>query len=68
MKSSKVSKVLAASRLGKKVRDKIKKSKEAPRESSDKTEEKEEVFTSKHEEGSLEQYKELLELRQRKSK
>ncbi|XP_005187116.2 ABC transporter F family member 4 [Musca domestica] len=68
MKSSKVSKVLAASRLGKKVRDKIKKSKEAPRESSDKAEEKEEVFTSKHEEGSLEQYKELLELRQRKSK
>ncbi|XP_059216897.1 glutamic acid-rich protein isoform X2 [Stomoxys calcitrans] len=68
MKSSKVSKVLAASRLGKRVRDKIKKSKEASREDSDKPEKQEEIFTSKHEDGSLEQYKELLELRQRKPK
>lgn len=68
MKSSKVSKVLAASRLGKRVRDKIKKSKETSRDCSEKSEPKEETFTSKHEEGSLEQYKELLELRQRKSK
>ncbi|XP_075160794.1 uncharacterized protein LOC142233681 [Haematobia irritans] len=68
MKSSKVSKVLAASRLGKRVRDKIKKSKEASREDLEKPEQKEELYTSKHEDGSLEQYKELLELRQRKSK
>lgn len=73
MKSSKVSKVLAASRLGKRVRDKIKKSKHSKKQTSHENSDAEKekstapVFTSKHEDGSIEQYKELLEMRQRKS-
>lgn len=72
MKSSKVSKVLAASRLAKRVRDKIKTSKrskkETPRENSESEKEKTTpVFTSKHEDGSVDQYKELMEMRQRKT-
>ncbi|KAM7356984.1 uncharacterized protein ACRADG_002525 [Cochliomyia hominivorax] len=72
MKSSKVSKVLAASRLGKRVRDKIKKSKHSKKDKSHENDDAEKekttpVFTSKHEDGSIEQYKELLEMRQRKS-
>ncbi|XP_037933018.1 uncharacterized protein LOC119667778 [Teleopsis dalmanni] len=70
LQSSKVSKVLAESRLGKRVRDKIKKSKRSKRDSqkeeADKTVTKS-TFTSKHEDGSVEQYKELLEIRQRKT-
>lgn len=72
MKSSKVSKVLAASRLGKRVRDKIKKSKHTKKDNQNNNSEAEKekstpAFTSKHEDGSVEQYKELLEIRQRKS-
>lgn len=72
MKSSKVSKVLAASRLGKRVRDKIKKSKHSKKTAAQENSEAEKdksatVFNSKHEDGSIEQYKELLEMRQRKS-
>ncbi|XP_065360756.1 transcriptional regulator ATRX homolog [Calliphora vicina] len=72
MKSSKVSKVLAASRLGKRVRDKIKKSKHSKKETSHENsdiekEKSKPAYSSKHEDGSIEQYKELLEIRQRKS-
>ncbi|EDV39750.1 uncharacterized protein Dana_GF10171 [Drosophila ananassae] len=70
LKSSKVSQVLAASRLGKRVRDKIKKSKRSKATDCDdqeKSSKQQEVFTSKHEDGSIEQYQELLQHRQRKS-
>ncbi|EDV97005.1 nucleolar and coiled-body phosphoprotein 1 [Drosophila grimshawi] len=78
LKSSKVSQVLAASRLGKRVRDKIKKSnraqkrkesKEAANEKSpqQQQQQQQQQFTSKHEDGSMEQYQELLQHRQRKS-
>lgn len=72
MKSSKVSKVLAASRLGKRVRDRIKKTKHSKKATSNENSDAEKektavVFSSKHEDGSVEQYKELLEIRQRKS-
>ncbi|XP_032574638.1 uncharacterized protein DDB_G0286299 isoform X2 [Drosophila sechellia] len=69
MKSSKVSQVLAESRLGKRVRDKLKKSKRSKvtaREEQAKVE-KPDSFTSKHEDGSIEQYQELLQHRQRKT-
>ncbi|KMZ00230.1 uncharacterized protein DDB_G0286299 [Drosophila simulans] len=69
MKSSKVSQVLAESRLGKRVRDKLKKSKRSKvtaREEQAKVE-KLVSFTSKHEDGSIEQYQELLQHRQRKT-
>ncbi|KAH8361396.1 hypothetical protein KR084_000763 [Drosophila pseudotakahashii] len=69
MKSSKVSQVLAESRLGKRVRDKLKKSKRSKVvASNDQTNaEKPASFTSKHEDGSIEQYQELLQHRQRKT-
>ncbi|XP_068141822.1 transcriptional regulator ATRX homolog [Drosophila tropicalis] len=82
LKSSKVSQVLAESRLGKRVRDKIKKSKRAQKHDKDgkdasasnagNDEQKskaggDQQFTSKHEDGSIEQYQELLQHRQRKS-
>ncbi|KAH8235154.1 hypothetical protein KR032_009305 [Drosophila birchii] len=70
LKSSKVSQVLAASRLGKRVRDKIKKSKRSKNAASDEQAQAEKQpapFTSKHEDGSMEQYQELLQHRQRKS-
>ncbi|KAH8300482.1 hypothetical protein KR018_008653 [Drosophila ironensis] len=71
LKSSKVSQVLAASRLGKRVRDKIKKSKHSKDGVSggdqDKNAKQEVVFTSKHEDGSVEQYQELLQHRQRRT-
>uniref|UniRef100_A0A1B0C1C2 Dynein axonemal intermediate chain 4 n=2 Tax=Nemorhina TaxID=44051 RepID=A0A1B0C1C2_9MUSC len=71
IKSSKVSKVLAASRLSKRVRDKIKKSKRSKKNASREDlnlENRESTpdFKSRHEDGSVEQYKELLELRQQK--
>ncbi|XP_004530792.1 glutamic acid-rich protein [Ceratitis capitata] len=71
LKSSKVSKVLATSRLGKRVRDNIKKSKRSKKDSErvKNAEEKEKSntsYASKHEDGSIEQYKELLAMRQRK--
>ncbi|EDW79948.2 uncharacterized protein Dwil_GK17740 [Drosophila willistoni] len=82
LKSSKVSQVLAESRLGKRVRDKIKKSKRAQKHDKDgkdasasnagNDEQKskaggDQQFASKHEDGSIEQYQELLQHRQRKS-
>ncbi|KAH8360325.1 hypothetical protein KR200_001871 [Drosophila serrata] len=70
LKSSKVSQVLAASRLGKRVRDKIKKSKRSKNAAGDEQSQGEKQpapFTSKHEDGSMEQYKELLQHRQRKT-
>ncbi|XP_052844378.1 neurofilament medium polypeptide [Drosophila gunungcola] len=70
MKSSKVSQVLAESRLGKRVRDKLKKSKRSKVAASDEQAEAEKQpvsFTSKHEDGSIEQYQELLQHRQRKT-
>lgn len=73
LKSSKVSKVLAASKLGKRVRDKIKKSKRSKKNSTREDQEDEaennanSSYTSKHEDGSIEQYKELLDIRQRKT-
>uniref|UniRef100_A0A1A9WEA8 Uncharacterized protein n=1 Tax=Glossina brevipalpis TaxID=37001 RepID=A0A1A9WEA8_9MUSC len=72
IKSSKVSRVLAASRLSKRVRDRIKKSKSSKKNASRENlnmEKRESTpdFKSRHEDGSVEQYKELLELRQRKS-
>ncbi|XP_023164112.2 uncharacterized protein LOC111594865 [Drosophila hydei] len=77
LKSSKVSQVLAASRLGKRVRDKIKKSNRAQKrndsksgsdeKSSSQQQQQQQQFTSKHEDGSIEQYQELLQHRQRKS-
>ncbi|XP_016935024.2 uncharacterized protein DDB_G0286299 [Drosophila suzukii] len=69
MKSSKVSQVLAESRLGKRVRDKLKKSKRSKVVASDEQAkvEKPVSFTSKHEDGSIEQYQELLQHRQRKT-
>ncbi|XP_062133119.1 LOW QUALITY PROTEIN: protein bangles and beads [Drosophila sulfurigaster albostrigata] len=66
LKSSKVNQVLAASRLGKRVRDKIKESKRNGDEKSSKQSQQQQ-FTSKHEDGSMEQYQELLQHRQRKS-
>uniref|UniRef100_A0A0A1XI84 Transcriptional regulator ATRX n=1 Tax=Zeugodacus cucurbitae TaxID=28588 RepID=A0A0A1XI84_ZEUCU len=71
LKSSKVSKVLATSRLGKRVRDNIKKSKRSKKDTErvKVPEEKEKPspsYASKHEDGSIEQYKELLAMRQRK--
>ncbi|KAH8398777.1 hypothetical protein KR222_003128 [Zaprionus bogoriensis] len=72
LKSTKVSQVLAASRLGKRVRDKIKKSKRAQKHSEskeagdEKAQQQQQQFTSKHEDGSMEQYQELLQHRQRK--
>lgn len=71
LKSSKVSKVLATSRLGKRVRDNIKKSKRTKKDTErvNVAEEKEKPspsYASKHEDGSIEQYKELLAMRQRK--
>uniref|UniRef100_A0A034VYY7 Uncharacterized protein n=2 Tax=Bactrocera dorsalis TaxID=27457 RepID=A0A034VYY7_BACDO len=71
LKSSKVSKVLATSRLGKRVRDNIKKSKRSKKDTErvKVAEEKEKPspsYASKHEDGSIEQYKELLAMRQRK--
>lgn len=66
--------MLAASRLGKRVRDKIKKSKRAEKHSESKeagnekaSQQQQQQFTSKHEDGSMEQYQELLQHRQRKS-
>lgn len=65
--------MLAASRLGKRVRDKIKKSKRAEKHSesketgNEKAAQQQQQFTSKHEDGSMEQYQELLQHRQRKS-
>lgn len=62
--------MLAASRLGKRVRDKIKKSKrskDAAGEEQAKAEKQPVPFTSKHEDGSMEQYQELLQHRQRKT-
>ncbi|KAH8366044.1 hypothetical protein KR093_008606 [Drosophila rubida] len=78
LKSSKVNQVLAASRLGKRVRDKIKESKRAQKKhsegkgagdekSSKQSQQHQQQFTSKHEDGSMEQYQELLQHRQRKS-
>ncbi|XP_017956890.1 protein IWS1 homolog [Drosophila navojoa] len=78
LKSSKVSQVLAASRLGKRVRDKIKKSNRAQKRNDSKSasdekspsqqqQQQEQQFTSQHEDGSMEQYQELLQHRQRKS-
>ncbi|XP_043647051.1 cell surface glycoprotein 1 [Drosophila teissieri] len=69
MKSSKVSQVLAESRLGKRVRDKLKKSKRSKATASEEQAkvEKPDSFTSKHEDGSIEQYQELLQHRQRKT-
>ncbi|XP_017072225.1 enolase-phosphatase E1 [Drosophila eugracilis] len=69
MKSSKVSQVLAESRLAKRVRDKLKKSKRSKVSASNEQEKSEKpiVFTSKHEDGSIEQYQELLQHRQRKT-
>ncbi|XP_016966739.1 neurofilament medium polypeptide [Drosophila biarmipes] len=69
MKSSKVSQVLAESRLGKRVRDKLRKSKRSKVVASDEQAkaEKPVTFTSKHEDGSIEQYQELLQHRQRKT-
>uniref|UniRef100_A0A6P4FLD5 Neurofilament medium polypeptide n=1 Tax=Drosophila rhopaloa TaxID=1041015 RepID=A0A6P4FLD5_DRORH len=70
MKSSKVSQVLAESRLGKRVRDKLKKSKRSKVAANDeqtKSEKQPVSFTSKHEDGSIEQYQELLQHRQRKT-
>ncbi|EDV51967.1 neurofilament medium polypeptide [Drosophila erecta] len=69
MKSSKVSQVLAESRLGKRVRDKLKKSKRSKVTASEEQAkaEKPDSFTSKHEDGSIEQYQELLQHRQRKT-
>ncbi|XP_054733657.1 PH domain-containing protein DDB_G0287875-like [Anastrepha obliqua] len=71
LKSSKVSKVLATSRLGKRVRDNIQKSKRSKKDSerekvSEVKEKSSTSFASKHEDGSIEQYKELLAMRQRK--
>ncbi|BFF98668.1 nucleolar protein dao-5 [Drosophila madeirensis] len=75
LKSSKVSQVLAASRLSKRVRDKIKKTKRAQksanggRDAADDAQAKtaQPAFASKHEDGSVEQYQELLQHRQRQS-
>lgn len=74
LNSRRVSKVLAASRLGNKVRNKIKESKKAKKlEQAAAAVEKEQekpqqvVFVSKHELGSVEQYKEILESLPRKS-
>ncbi|XP_017059091.1 protein IWS1 homolog [Drosophila ficusphila] len=69
MKSSKVSQVLAESRLGKRVRDKLRKSKRSKVAASEEQAkvEKPASFTSKHEDGSIEQYQELLQHRPRKS-
>uniref|UniRef100_A0A0K8TX48 Uncharacterized protein n=1 Tax=Bactrocera latifrons TaxID=174628 RepID=A0A0K8TX48_BACLA len=71
LKSSKVSKVLATSRLGKRVRDNIKKSKRSKKDTervkvADEKEKPSPSYASKHEDGSIEQYKELLAMRQRK--
>lgn len=68
--------MLAESRFGKRVRDKIKKSKRAEKHSESKEtgdekasqqQQQQQQFTSKHEDGSMEQYQELLQHRQRKS-
>lgn len=67
--------MLAESRFGKRVRDKIKKSKRAEKhnelkETGDEKasqQQQQQQFTSKHEDGSMEQYQELLQHRQRKS-
>ncbi|XP_034484292.1 nucleolar protein dao-5 [Drosophila innubila] len=76
LKSSKVNQVLAASRLGKRVRDKIKESKRAQKKHSKgradvdekaTQQQQQQTFNSKHEDGSMEQYQELLQHRQRKS-
>lgn len=58
-------KVLATSRLTKRVRDKIKKSKHTIPKKSDQISSEnfsEKVFISKHEDGSMEQYRELLDI------
>ncbi|XP_017136249.1 nucleolar protein dao-5 [Drosophila miranda] len=71
LKSSKVSQVLAASRLGKRVRDKIKKTKRAATgkdavdDAQAKAAQQQPPFASKHEDGSVEQYQELLQHRKR---
>lgn len=72
MQSSKLNKVLAASRLGKRVRDNIKKSRHTQKDNQNNNSEADKgkptpTFTSKHEDGSVEQYRELLEMRLRKS-
>ncbi|KAL7733239.1 hypothetical protein ACLKA6_004745 [Drosophila palustris] len=76
LKSSKVNQVLAASRLGKRVRDKIKESKRAQKKHNEgkadvaekaTQQQQQQTFNSKHEDGSMEQYQELLQHRQRKS-
>lgn len=69
MKSSKVSKVLATSRLSKRVRDKIRNSKQANINKPTPTGPKdisENVFVSRHEDGSIEQYRELLDMASKK--
>lgn len=69
MKSSKVSKVLATSRLSKRVRDKIRNSKQANINKPNPTGPKdtaENVFVSRHEDGSIEQYRELLDMASKK--
>lgn len=68
MKSSKVSKVLATSRLSKRVRDKIKNSKHTSYEKSTQMsseKDSENLFISKHEDGSMDQYRELLDITSR---
>ncbi|XP_055844472.1 protein IWS1 homolog [Episyrphus balteatus] len=77
LNSRRVSKVLAASRLGNKVRNKIKENKKvkkmeeaaAAAAALEKEQEKPQqvVFISKHEMGSVEQYKEILENLPKKS-
>ncbi|XP_055914401.1 nucleolar protein dao-5 [Eupeodes corollae] len=73
LNSRRVSKVLAASRLGNKVRNKIKESKKAKKieeaAANEKALEKPQqvIFISKHEMGSVEQYKELLDSLPKKS-
>ncbi|XP_041447818.1 nucleolar protein dao-5 [Drosophila obscura] len=75
LKSSKVSQVLAASRLGKRVRDKIKKTKRAQKSANGRDGAADDAqakaaqppFASKHEDGSVEQYQELLQHRQRQT-
>ncbi|XP_017842023.2 cilia- and flagella-associated protein 251 [Drosophila busckii] len=71
LKSSKVSQVLATSRLGKRVRDKLRKSKRSQKhsESKEAAEQAEQAqqLSSQHEDGSMEQYLELKQQRLRKS-
>lgn len=68
-----MSKVLAASRLGNRVRNKIKESKKAKKLEEAAVNEKEQakpqevVFTSQHEIGSVDQYNEILETIQKKT-